>query len=270
MHDFRFAVRTLRRKPLFTLLVVVTLALGIGANTTIFSLLHQTLLRPLPYAEAERLVFVWNTYPLRGLAQAGVSIPDYLDRRDQASAIVDATLFTGRSLSLAEDGRPEQLRALVVTPSFFSTLGRQPALGRGFDEKDAGGERVAVLTHTLWTTRFGADAGLVGRSIQLDGEACDVVGVLPADFELPSRDIALLLPFVFTPEQMSDGERGREFSSMIARLAPDATPATLDAQMATIADRVLDRIPARRAFAESSEFGGYAVYLAAAQRYPSR
>jgi len=86
-----------------------------------------------------------------------------------------------------------------------------------------------------------------------------VVGVLPADFELPSRDIALLLPFVFTPEQMSDGERGREFSSMIARLAPDATPATLDAQMATIADRVLDRIPARRAFAESSEFGGYAV-----------
>ena len=263
MQDVRYALRTLARNPSFTLVVVLTLTLGIGANTTIFSLLHQVLLRPLPYADPDRLVFVWNTYPLMGLPQASVSIPDYLDRKNDAPAVEDATLFTGRSLSLSDNGRPEQLRALAVTPSFFSTLGRQPLLGRGFDDTDAtpGADRFAVLTHGLWTNRFGADPTLVGGSIRLDGEAYNVVGVLPADFEIPRRDVALLVPFSFTPEQMSDAERGQEFSSMVARLRPGATVEELEAQMATIVDRVLDRIPGRRGFAETSGFGGYAVPL---------
>ena len=263
MQDVRYALRTLARKPVFTLVVVLTLALGIGANTTIFSLLNQVLLRPLPYADADRLVFVWNAYPQMGLPQVSVSIPDFLDRRSEAPAIEDATLFTGRSLSLAGGGRPEQVRALAVTPSFFSTLGRHPVLGRGFDDTDAtpGADRFVILTHSLWTTRYGADPSLVGRSIRLDGEAYAVVGVLPTDLELPRRDVALLVPFSFTPQQMSDAERGREFSSMIARLRPGATVEELDAQMATIIDRVLDRIPARRGFAETSGFGGFAVPL---------
>lgn len=126
MQDVRYAFRTLGRQPLFTAVAMLTLALGIGANTAIFSLLYQALLRPLPYAQPDRLVFIWNTYPLMGLPQASVSIPDYLDRRTQAPALEDAALITGRSVSLAEGGQPEQLRALAVTPSFFSTLGRFP------------------------------------------------------------------------------------------------------------------------------------------------
>ena len=242
---------------------MLTLVLGIGANTTIFSLLHHALLRPLPYADADRLVFVWNTYPLMGLPQATVSIPDYLDRSNDAPAIEDATLFTGRSLSLADGGRPEQLRALAVTPSFFSTLGRYPSLGRGFDDADAtpGADRFVILTHGLWTSRFGADPSVVGRSIRLDGEAYDVVGVLPADFEIPRRDVALLVPFSFTPQQMSEAERGNEFSSMVARLRPGATVEELDAQMETIVARVSERLPARGAFAQTSGFSGYAVPL---------
>ena len=261
MQDVRYALRMLARQPLFALVVVATLTLGIGANTTIFSLLHQVLLQPLPYPDADRLVFVWNTYPLMGLPQASVSIPDYLDRKTDAPAVEDATLFTGRSLSLADRGRPEQLRALAVTPSFFSPLGRHPLLGRGFSDEDAtpGADRFVVLTHGLWTTRFAADPTLVDRSIRLDGEAYDVVGVLPADFDLPRRDIEILVPFSFTAEQMSDSARGQEFSSMIARLRPGATVEQFEAQMATIVDRVLDRIPARQAFAETSGFGGYAV-----------
>ena len=137
MQDIRYAVRSLRKQPVFTLVAVLTLTLGIGANTAIFSLLYQILLRPLPYANAERLVFVWNTYPLMGLPQASVSIPDYLDRKTQAPAVEDATLFTGGAATLAEGGQPEQLRILAVTPSFFSTLGRQPFLGRGFTEDEA-------------------------------------------------------------------------------------------------------------------------------------
>src|SRR5919112_3308009 len=121
MHDIRYALRALRQQPVFTLIAVLTLTLGIGANTAIFSLLYQAVLRPLPYPDADRLVFVWNTYPLMGLPQASVSIPDYIDRKTQATAIEDATLFTGRNLSLATSGEPAQVRALAVTPSFFST-----------------------------------------------------------------------------------------------------------------------------------------------------
>src|SRR3954462_13077888 len=106
MQDLRYALRTLRKQPIFTVVAVLTLTLGIGANTAIFSLLYQTLLRPLPYANADRLVFVWNTYPLMGLAQASVSIPDYLDRRTQAPAVEDAALFTLRSVSLTTNGQP--------------------------------------------------------------------------------------------------------------------------------------------------------------------
>src|SRR5918994_491032 len=137
MQDIRYAIRTLGKQPIFTFVAVLTLTLGIGANTAIFSLLYQILLRPLPYPDADRLVFVWNTYPLMALPQASVSIPDYIDRKTQAPAVEDATLFTGRSLNLAEGGQPEQLRGLAVTPSFFSTLQRHPFLGRGFNEEDA-------------------------------------------------------------------------------------------------------------------------------------
>ena len=261
MQDIRYALRSLRKQPIFTLVAVATLTLGIGANTAIFSLLYQFLLRPLPYPEAERLVFVWNTYPLMGLPQASVSIPDYLDRRTQAPAIEDATLFTMRSLSLATESEPVQVRGLAVTPSFFSTLRRQPFLGRPFAESDAivGGDKFVILTYSVWNSRFGADRSIVGRSIRLGGEAYQVVGVLPADFELPSRDVTVLVPFSFTPQQMSDQGRGNEFSSMIARLKPGATIEQLDGQMKTIVDRVLDRLPQRQAFARSSGFGGYAV-----------
>ena len=263
MQDIRYALRALRKQPIFALVAVLTLMLGIGANTAIFSLLYQMLLRPLPYPDADRLVFVWNTYPLMGLPQASVSIPDYLDRKTQAPSIEDATLFTGRGLSLAEGGRPEQLRGLAVTPSFFSTLQRQPLLGRAFSEDQArpGADRFAVITFGLWTSRFGADRSIVGRDIRLNGEPHTVVGVLPADFELPARDISVLVPFSFTPEQMSDQGRGNEFSQMIARLKPGATIEQLNAEMKTIVSRNLDRLPQMRTFAETSGFGGYSVSL---------
>jgi predicted permease len=261
MQDIRYAIRTLRKQPIFALVAVLTLTLGIGANTAIFSLLYQILLRPLPYPEAERLVFVWNSYPLMGLSQASVSIPDYIDRKTQAPAIEDATLFTMRSLNLAEQGQPEQLRGLAVTPSFFSTLRRQPFLGRAFNEDEAkpNADKYAVLTYGLWNSRFASDRAMVGRDIRLNGEAHRVVGVLPADFELPSREIALLVPFSFTPQQMSDQGRGNEFSSMIARLRPGATIEQVNAQMKTIVNRNLDRLPQFQSFARTSGFGGYAV-----------
>ena len=184
MQDLRYALRTLRKQPVFTLVAVLTLTLGIGANTAIFSLLYQTLLRPLPYPSADRLVFIWNSYKGINLDQASVSIPDYLDRRTQAPAVEDATLITGGTANLNEGGNPEQLRALAVTPSFFSTFQRQPFLGRGFTEDEArpGADKFAVLTYGLWTSHYGSDRSIVGKDIRVNGMAHRVVGVLPADF----------------------------------------------------------------------------------------
>jgi predicted permease len=261
MRDFRHALRGLAHDPLFAAVTITTLAVGIGACTAIFSLVYQILIRPLPYADPERLVFIWNSYPSNGLPKASVSIPDYLDRRTQAPALEDATLFTVTPATLADGGEPELVRALAVTPSFFSTLGRSPVLGRGFSDAEgvAGGPKVAVLTHGLWTTRFGADTAIVGRNIRLNGEPHLVVGVLGAAFDLPSRGVRVLTPFAFTPTQMSDAGRGNEFSSMIARLRPGATIEELEAQMAAIVRRNLERLPERRAFTESSGFRGQAV-----------
>ena len=263
MQDIRYAIRSLRKQPVFTLIAVLTLTLGIGANTAIFSLLYQVLLRPLPYPDPNRLVFVWNSYPLMGLPQASVSIPDYLDRKTQAPALEDATLFTGRTVNMTTQGQPEQLRALAVTPSFFATLRRQPSIGRAFQEDEAkpGADRFAVLTHTFWTSHFGADRSIVDHDIRLNGEPYRVTGVLPPDFDLPMTDIALLVPFAFTPDQTADTARGNEFSSMIGRLRPDATIEQLNGQIKMIVARNLERLPARRAFATSSGFGGYGIPL---------
>jgi predicted permease len=260
MRRIRFAVRALSHTPLLTLVVVLSLGLGIGANTAIFSLLYQTLLRPLPYPNAERLVFVWNSYKGINLEQASVSIPDYFDRKTQAPAIEDATLFTGRTANLNEGGNPEQLRSLAVTPSFFSTLQRQPFLGRGFtdDEAKPDADKFAILTYGLWTSHYAADRGIVGRDIRINGVAHRVVGVLPGDFQLPGRDIALLVPFAFTPAQMSDNARGNEFSQMIARLRPGASIEQLNGEMKVITDRVADRLPTRAGFMKTSQFGGFA------------
>src|SRR5436190_942801 len=261
MQDIRYALRTLRKQPLFTLVAVATLALGIGANTAIFSLLYQVLLRPLPFPQADRLVFVWNTYPGINLPEASVSIPDYIDRVTQAPAIKSATLFTTRSLNLDWAGRPEQIRALAVTPSFFPTLQRWPLLGRGFTEDEArpAADRSAVLTFAVWTSHYASDPGIVGGSIRITGQPYRGVGVLPADFERPARDVGLIVPFSFTPEQMSDAGRGNEFSSMIARLQPGATIDQANAQFKMIVARNLERLPQLRSFAKTSGFGGYAV-----------
>jgi predicted permease len=263
--DLKSAFRSTRRNLLVGAAVVLTLALGIGANTAIFSVLYQTLIRPLPYPDADRLVFVWNTYRALGMERGTVSIPDYLDRKTQAPALADAALMTLGSVALAEGGPPAQVQVLSVTPSFFTTLQPKPLLGRAFDAADAvpGADDVAILTYGVWTSRYGADPTIIGRTIRLSGEPRRVVGVLPPDFhlhfQLPWRQISLLVPFAFTPRQVSDAERGNEFSVMIGRLAPAATVSQLNEQIRTIVGRNLERLPKDMAFERANGFGGVAV-----------
>jgi predicted permease len=267
LDDFRFASRALRARPGFVVAAVLTLALGIGANTAIFSVINAFMLKPLPYPDGERLVEVHNSYPGNGLENAGVSIPDFVDRREQAAALADTALYTWNSFNLAVSGTPERLTGLVATPSLFSTLQVPPVIGRPFaaDEGVPGNEKVVILTYDLWQNRFDADRNIAGSYIRLNGEQYRVVGVMPEGFSFPNRDIQLYVPFAFTAEQMSDESRGNEFSMSIGRLAPGATIAQLDAQMDSIVqsnkDRFIglsDRAAGYVDFLERSGFSGRA------------
>ncbi|HEX2139632.1 MAG TPA: ABC transporter permease [Woeseiaceae bacterium] len=255
--DVRFAYRALRARPGFVIAAVLTLALGIGANTAIFSVINAFMLKPLPYPDGERLVEIHNTYPGNGLENAGVSVPDYLDRREQASALADSALYTWSSFNLAASGAAERLLGLVASPSLFSTLRVSPLIGRSFSEDEAvpGNERVAILTHEVWSNRFGSDRGIVGKDIRLNGDSYRVIGVMPQGFSFPNRDVDLYVPFAFTPEMVSDESRGWEFSTSIGRLKPGATIAQLDAQMDAIVQSNKDRfVGASERAADYAEF----------------
>jgi len=276
--DLRLALRTLVKERGLAVLAIVTLALGIGANTAIFSVIDAVLLRPLPYPDADRLVQVWNTYPLMDLPEASVSVPDYFDRREGVSAFDESALYhyvsvnlAGSSESGASDGAsagaPQRVVGLRATASLFPLLRAHAEVGRVFTpaEDRPGEEHVAVLSHHLWQRAFGSDPSVVGREVRLNGEGYRVVGVMPESFAFPHPRVDLWTPFAPTPEQRSDQERGREFSQMVARLAPGPTPAEgvrlAQEQIDAIHERNKERIPEAREFWETSGFGGLVVPL---------
>ncbi|MEP7042518.1 MAG: ABC transporter permease [Dokdonella sp.] len=244
--DLRYGLRALAARPRFALAAILTLALGIGANTLVFSLIDGVYFSALPYRDDARLIDVENSYPKMGLAFAGTSVPDYLDRRDGVPALADSALYSGDNFNLADNGAPERVHGIRATPSLFSTLGVGAALGRGFgaDEAQIGGDKVVVLGDALWRNRFAADATLIGRNVRMNGEAYRVIGVMPAGFMFPDRDTALYVPFAFTEAQKSDLQRGVEFSSTVARLAPGATMAEVKAQCDLVIKRNLERVGA--------------------------
>ena len=271
LQDLRYGLRMLLAKPGFTFAAVLTLALGIGANSAIFSVINGMLLRPLPYPDSERLVYVHNTYPKMNLENAGTSVPDFLDRRQNAAALEDLAMYHGQSFNLADQGPPQRLIGYVTTPSLFTTLRVDAKVGRvfGADAAEVGQDHVVVLSAALWRNQFNADPGIVGRDIHLNGDSYRVVGVMDEGFAFPDREAQLWVPFAFTPKQRSDDERGHEFSDSVGRLKPGATVAELNAQMDAIVHANAERIgaadptkgPAIAKFLGSSGFTGRAHNL---------
>lgn len=182
--DWRYAGRTLRRAPWFTLMAAMTLALGIGANGTIFSIVHAVLLRELPYAAPDALVMVWESRPREGVTNNVVSPADFLDWRTRQQVFDSIAAQWGTQLTLTGVGEVERVGAGNVSASFFDVLGVVPALGRHFssEEERAGRNRVVMLNHGLWQRRFGGDPHIVGTRLTLEGQAYEVIGVLPASF----------------------------------------------------------------------------------------
>ena len=256
--DLKAALRLLVKSPGFSAVAILTLALCIGANSAIFSVVNAILLQPYPWPDSDRLVYLTNSYPLMGLPRAGVSIPDYLDRRAGVTALAESAIYTGQSLNLADSGPPERVNALMVSPSLFPLLQSSAARGRVFSEADAqpGGTKTVVLADGLWRTRFGGDSAIVGKNIRLNGEPCTVIGVMPPAFYFPTPQVQMWIPFAFTDAQKSDAGRGNEFSTMVGRLKPGATIAQAQREVDAIHRALRERLPASKPFWESSGFGG--------------
>ncbi len=258
VHDFKYALRGLLKTPGFTIIAIATLALCIGANSAIFSVVHAILLKPYPWPDSDRLVYAYNTYPLMGLPNAGVSIPDYLDRRAGVAGFSDSAMFTNRSYNLASDSEPERIVGLRTTPSLFTTLQTGAAHGRVFTDAEAqpGTDRVVVLSHALWQNRFGGNPAIIGQSIRLNTESYTVIGIMPEGFYFPTPRNQIWVPFAFTPAEKTDEERGNEYSSSIARLKPGATLAGVQRELDAIQARNAERLADSREFYKTSGFGG--------------
>jgi len=247
LRDLRYGARVLAKSPGFTLVAVLALALGIGANSAIFSVVNAVLLRPLPYAEPDRLIRIGGTSKTERIGT--FSPPDFFDWRARNTVFEGMAAFDASSPSLTGGGEPERLNAARVSPGFFALLRTPPALGREFlpQEEQRGQHRVAILSHALWQRRFGGDPSVVGRRIELSGDSFEIVGVMPEKFEPPQfagRDAQPPVLWVpFAPDLSQWGRDGRSVDAGIARLKPGVTVEQARAEMEAIARQLQAEYP---------------------------
>ena len=243
LQDLKYAIRSLAKSPGFTAVAVTTLALGIGANTAIFSVVHAVLLRPLPYASPERLVAVGEDNAGRGFHLATASPPNFFDWRSRASGFEAMAAYSPETMELASAGAPERVEATACSPELFAVLGTPPQIGRalvpGDARLDAG--RVVVLSHRLWQQRFGADSAVVGRIMILDGVARQIAGVMPVGFAFPEEHADLWVPLRFGLDV--DTQRGAHYLRVIGRLKPGVSAPQAHAQVRAIADGLAAQYP---------------------------
>jgi predicted permease len=258
IQDLRYGARMLIKTPGFTFIAVLTLALGIGANTAIFSVVNGVLLRPLPYHEPERLVMVWAEQPIQqaqlGVTDYPVTNADFVDWRNQNQVFEQMAAMFGHRGNLTGGGEPESVAALYASASLFPLLRARFAVGRAFlpEEDRAGADRVVVLSHGLWRQRYGAAPKIIGQKITLDNRAYTVIGVTAPDFQFPHRGelpakfkiatkVDLYLPIAFTPAEMND--RLDDHLAVLARLKSGVSVEQASAEMSAIARRLAEQYP---------------------------
>src|SRR5436190_765429 len=236
LRDLRYGMRSLMKRPGFTAVALIALALGIGANTAIFSLVNAVLLRPLPFADPDRLVWAWGNIR-NGGSRASVAPLDFLDYRQQNTTFEHfaARMSVPLAVNLTGAGDPERLTGALVTGDYFDTLGVQPAVGRTFqlqNEKN-GQDQVAVLSYGVWQKRFGGDPQIVNKTVTLDGKTVVVLGVMPKDFSFPAAtDIWVPMNFDANPGMK---QRKAHFLRPIARLKPGITLAQAQSDLDAVA-----------------------------------
>jgi len=243
LRDLGYSLRTLRKAPGFSIVALLVLALGIGTNTAIFSVVNSVVLRPLPYPGADRLAFIWETDLKDGIKREGPSAPNFLDWKEQSQSFEDMTLFEVGTGTLTGEGEPEQAVGLRVTTNYLSMLGARTILGRGFTAEEGAGQArypFAVLTNGFWKSRFGADPHIIGRRFVLNSEPYTVIGVLAPDFWQPlPTDLYVPWPIA----QLRAKPRVDHDFGVIARLKPGVTFAQAQAELSAIARRIDAQTP---------------------------
>ena len=237
LNDIKYAFRQLRKNPGFTTVAVLTLALGIGANSTIFAVVNNVLFGSLPYRASDRLVAIWETNPGTGVKRAGPSGPDYFDWRQQSQSFEEMAAFDHGSGTVTGRGEPEQVAAMRVTVNFFQLLGKQALIGQTFrkDECRDGRKNVVILTHAYWQRRFDADPKVLGRTITIDRLSYEVIGVLAADFYFPVPS-ELFAPWDY--EELHQKSRTDLGLGVFGRLRPGITVVQAETEVNTIAQRL--------------------------------
>jgi putative ABC transport system permease protein len=240
--DLRFGVRMLLKHPGFTLAAVFTLALGIGANTALFSVVNALLLRPLPFPQSEQLVQVWEFDRQSGNKKFTVALPNLVDWRAQGQSFAQLAAYRGASFSLSGNDGPERISALSVTTNYFKVIGVTAALGRDFSDEDGrpGAPRIAILSHGSWQRRFGADPKIIGQTIRIDGESCPIIGVMPAGFDFPDSEVEMWAPM---RGDLAAAGRALHAYQAVGRLKPGVKIKQAQAEMDAIARRLEQQYP---------------------------
>ena len=236
--DIRYGIRGLLKRPGFTVIALITLALGIGANTAIFSVVNAVLLRPLPFQKPEELVIVWEDLTFAGFPHNTPAPANYVDWKTQNQSFIDMAASRETSFNLTGDGEPERVSTYAVTANFFPLLGVQPLLGRSFtpEEDRPGGSKAVVLSYGLWQSRYGGDRNILNREILLNGEKHAVVGVMPASFQFFAKDVRVWVPIALTQEDWAN--RGGHYLTVVARLKPGVPVTQAQADMNAVMRRI--------------------------------
>lgn len=242
LQDFRFAVRMIRKNPWFTAAIVITLALGIGVNTTVFTLVNAVLYKPLPFPGGDRLVMGFASQAARGRDRVPMSYPDVRDVRKEAKSFEKLEAFSGQPFNISERGNPPQrYRGAQVTAGLFQMLQMQPVVGRNFQPSDErpGGEPVMLIGYGVWKDRYGKDAGVIGRSVRVNEKPVTIIGVMPEGFKFPNNEDAWMAAI---PDAEMERRNHRRFN-VIGLLKPDSSIAEANADMSVIASRLSKQFP---------------------------
>ncbi len=243
LRDLRFGARMLLKNPGFTLIAALTLALGIGANTAIFSVVNAVLLKPLPYREPEQLVMLHERRAAQGRLQGPIAPPDFLAWQEQSQSFARMAAYTDALYNLTGGGEPERLWGLMTTPELFATLGVRPLLGRDFIAEDTAPNSPGgvILSHGLWQRRFGSSREIIGQTIRLNGESCAVVGVMPPGFYFWDKKFELWVSF--NAPAAVRASRRYYYLTAVGRLKQGVSLEQARAEMNAVAGRLEQQFP---------------------------
>src|SRR5438477_12388690 len=266
LSEIKVALRGLLKSPGFTIIAIATLALAIGANSAVFSLINALWVRPLPYQQPAKLALIWEQFATQGLDRIPVSPPEYLDLEKEFQSGTGLAAFTYQTFNLGGGDVPERISGALVAPSLFPLLGVEPIKGRTFARKEwgQGHDEVIVISERLWKRRFNSDPMLIGRSLLLNGRSYTVIGIMPAKFEFPiplfgiqgnqfAERVDIWKPISFTPLELK--ERGWRSYSLIARLRPDVSVAKAQAELDQLISNWI------RAYPDNYSGGGFGARI---------